>query len=151
MTEMGRQLKKFQEKKQFLTEKSLLQSSFPGKDIISKTTKRYDFLFSRIQVCCLSNLQLQVHMFEGLDYSVINEQISRFIPTSYTLFLVYTLIMNTQSFEKSSSSKKKFVEKIASHLSPFQGLKDKRLQRMNTNLFGYLQAPCLRQQIKRLL
>lgn len=89
----------------------------------------------------MSNPQVQVHTFEGLDYSVTNGQISMFIPTSDTHFLIYTLIMNIQSFEKSSCSKKKFAEEIASHLSPIQGARDKRLQRMNTNLFGYLQAP----------
>lgn len=72
----------------------------------------------------MSNPQVQVQMFEGLGYSVTDGQISRFVPTSDTFF-VYTLIMIIQSLEKSSSNKKNFAEKIASHLSSIQGLKTK--------------------------
>lgn len=142
MTEMDRHLKKSQEKKIVFYYKKPTTEFFPWQRHNTQNYKKIR-LFIQLYTCLLfGKPTIQVHMFEGLDYSVINEQISRFIPTSDTLFLVYTLIMNIQSFEKSSSSKKKFAQKIASHLSPFQGLKDKGLQRMNTDLFGYLQASC---------
>lgn len=49
---------------------------------------------------------------------MVHGEISRFFITSDIHFLVYAFLMIIQSFEKSTSSKTKFAQEIAPHLSP---------------------------------
>lgn len=77
------------------------------------------FLFSLVshRSAVLLNPQVQVHTVEGLHCSMAHGEISRFIMTSDTHFLVYALLMIIQSFEKSTFSKTKFAQEIVPHLS----------------------------------